>query len=108
METVVEGIGGCCSTGADSKACKLFSFRKDLFRINVSYDKESRYVFLVQSTALQFRHYYCCFGGCCLTGTDSEAFRFFWKKVRNALTPQLNLKHRSSSVRGWKLLLYWS
>uniref|UniRef100_A0AAF5HZ42 Uncharacterized protein n=1 Tax=Strongyloides stercoralis TaxID=6248 RepID=A0AAF5HZ42_STRER len=165
MEAVVEGIGGCCCTGAGSKTCKLF-FWKNSFRINSSYnsdtryycccfgdccstgtdsealrlfwkkledvpilqlnlkqrsfskreriyleliyDKESRYVFLVQSTALQFRHYYCCFGGCCLTGTDSEAFRFFWKKVRNALTPQLNLKHRSSSVRRWKLLLYWS
>uniref|UniRef100_A0AAF5D1H5 Uncharacterized protein n=1 Tax=Strongyloides stercoralis TaxID=6248 RepID=A0AAF5D1H5_STRER len=108
----------CCSTGAELKTRQLFFFgrnsfsnnakydkesRRDLFRINVSYDKESRYVFLFQSTALQFRHYYCCFGGCCLTGTDSEAFRLFWKKLGNALTPQLNLKHRSSSNRIWSM-----
>uniref|UniRef100_A0A0K0DZP9 Uncharacterized protein n=1 Tax=Strongyloides stercoralis TaxID=6248 RepID=A0A0K0DZP9_STRER len=40
METVVEGIGGCCSTGAESKTCKLF-FGRNSFRINASYDSET-------------------------------------------------------------------
>uniref|UniRef100_A0AAF5CZC8 Uncharacterized protein n=1 Tax=Strongyloides stercoralis TaxID=6248 RepID=A0AAF5CZC8_STRER len=157
MEAVVERIGGCCSTGAVSKTrqlfsfgrnsfsnnakydklsrmwitetesemCKLFSFgrnlfkinvsydkessnnakydketRRGLFRINVSYDKESRYVFLFQSTALEFSHCYRCFGGCYSTGTDSEAFRLFWKKLGNALTLQLNLKHKKLFCAG--------
>uniref|UniRef100_A0A0K0EA48 Uncharacterized protein n=1 Tax=Strongyloides stercoralis TaxID=6248 RepID=A0A0K0EA48_STRER len=28
-------------TGTESETCKLFSFGRNLFRINVSYDKES-------------------------------------------------------------------
>uniref|UniRef100_A0A0K0E5P9 Uncharacterized protein n=1 Tax=Strongyloides stercoralis TaxID=6248 RepID=A0A0K0E5P9_STRER len=87
-------------TGAESETCKLFSFRRGLFRINVSYDKESRYVFLFQSTALEFSHCYRCFGGCYSTGTDSEAFRLFWKKLGNALTLQLNLKHKKLFCAG--------
>uniref|UniRef100_A0AAF5D039 Uncharacterized protein n=1 Tax=Strongyloides stercoralis TaxID=6248 RepID=A0AAF5D039_STRER len=112
-------------TETESEMCKLFSFgrnlfkinvsydkessnnakydketRRGLFRINVSYDKESRYVFLFQSTALEFSHCYRCFGGCYSTGTDSEAFRLFWKKLGNALTLQLNLKHKKLFCAG--------
>uniref|UniRef100_A0A0K0EK85 Phospholipid scramblase n=1 Tax=Strongyloides stercoralis TaxID=6248 RepID=A0A0K0EK85_STRER len=85
MEAVVERIGDCCSTGAESKTCKLFfgrnSFRinasydsgtRNSFRINLGHDKEFKYVFLFRSTALQFRHYYCCSGGCCSTGAEPE------------------------------------
>uniref|UniRef100_A0AAF5DGS3 Uncharacterized protein n=1 Tax=Strongyloides stercoralis TaxID=6248 RepID=A0AAF5DGS3_STRER len=72
MEAVVERIGGCCSTGAEPKTCKLFSFGRNSFSNNANYDKESRY-------------YCCCFGDCCSNGTDSEAFRLFWKKLEDEL-----------------------
>uniref|UniRef100_A0AAF5CZR6 Uncharacterized protein n=1 Tax=Strongyloides stercoralis TaxID=6248 RepID=A0AAF5CZR6_STRER len=116
VEDVVRGIGGCCSTEAGSKTyklffgrnsfrinasynsetrmwitetesemCKLVSFERNLFRINASYDKETR-------------NYCCCFGGCCSTGTDSEALRLFWKKVEDVPLLQLNLKYKSFSV----------
>uniref|UniRef100_A0AAF5DCG6 Uncharacterized protein n=1 Tax=Strongyloides stercoralis TaxID=6248 RepID=A0AAF5DCG6_STRER len=65
METVVEGIGGCWSTGAESRT-------RNSFRINASYDSETRY-------------YCCCFGGCCSTGIDSEALRLFWKKLEDSM-----------------------
>uniref|UniRef100_A0A0K0EPQ0 Ovule protein n=1 Tax=Strongyloides stercoralis TaxID=6248 RepID=A0A0K0EPQ0_STRER len=71
-------------TRTESETCKLFSFGRNLFRINASYDKESRY-------------YCCCFGGCCLTGTDSEALRLSWKKLEDVPILQLSRKHRSSS-----------
>uniref|UniRef100_A0AAF5HZD0 Uncharacterized protein n=1 Tax=Strongyloides stercoralis TaxID=6248 RepID=A0AAF5HZD0_STRER len=90
MKAVVEEVKGCCSTGAESKTCKLF-FGRNLFRINANYDSETRY-------------YCCCFGGCCSTGTDSEALKLFWKKVEDVPLLQLNLKHRSFSVMAWKLL----
>uniref|UniRef100_A0AAF5DEJ0 Uncharacterized protein n=1 Tax=Strongyloides stercoralis TaxID=6248 RepID=A0AAF5DEJ0_STRER len=71
IEDVVEGVGGCCSTGAGSKTCKLF-FVRNSFINNAKYDKQSRY--------------YCCgFGDCCSTGTDSEALRFFWKKLEDSM-----------------------
>uniref|UniRef100_A0AAF5DRN1 Peptidase_M14 domain-containing protein n=1 Tax=Strongyloides stercoralis TaxID=6248 RepID=A0AAF5DRN1_STRER len=41
LEAVVEGIKDCCSTGAETKTCKLF-FGRNLFRINASYDSETR------------------------------------------------------------------
>uniref|UniRef100_A0AAF5DJN1 Uncharacterized protein n=1 Tax=Strongyloides stercoralis TaxID=6248 RepID=A0AAF5DJN1_STRER len=82
--TVVEGIGGCCSTGALSKTCKLF-FGRNSFRINASYDSDTRY-------------YCCCFGGCCSTGTDSEALKLFRKKLEDVPILQLSRKHRSFSV----------
>uniref|UniRef100_A0A0K0ERQ7 Uncharacterized protein n=1 Tax=Strongyloides stercoralis TaxID=6248 RepID=A0A0K0ERQ7_STRER len=88
------------SSGAEPETRKLFSFRRDLFRVNASYDKESRYVFLFQSTALEFSHCYRCFGGCYSTGTESGEWRLFWKKLEDVPIMQLNLKHRSSSVRG--------
>uniref|UniRef100_A0A0K0E7K8 Uncharacterized protein n=1 Tax=Strongyloides stercoralis TaxID=6248 RepID=A0A0K0E7K8_STRER len=76
MEDVVEGIEGCCSTGAGSKTYKFF-FGRNSFINNAKYDKQSRYVFLFQSTALEFRYYCCCFGGCCSTGIDSETLELF-------------------------------
>uniref|UniRef100_A0A0K0ETS0 Uncharacterized protein n=1 Tax=Strongyloides stercoralis TaxID=6248 RepID=A0A0K0ETS0_STRER len=69
METVVVKIRGCCSTGAESKTRQLFSFGRNLFSNNAKYDKETRY-------------YCCCFGDCCSTGTDSEALRLFWEKLK--------------------------
>uniref|UniRef100_A0AAF5CY63 Peptidase M14 domain-containing protein n=1 Tax=Strongyloides stercoralis TaxID=6248 RepID=A0AAF5CY63_STRER len=110
MEVVVEGIGGCCSTGAESKTCKLF-FERNLFRINASYDSETR---INASYDKESRHYCCCFGGCCSTGAESGEWRPFWKKVEDVPILQLNLKHKSSSVmdyystetesRAWNLL----
>ena len=65
MEAVVGGIGGCCSTGAESEVWMLFWSElknvallelnrkrvnffvgRNSFRINASYDSETRYVFL--------------------------------------------------------------
>uniref|UniRef100_A0AAF5D116 Uncharacterized protein n=1 Tax=Strongyloides stercoralis TaxID=6248 RepID=A0AAF5D116_STRER len=81
----------CYSTGTESKAWKLlwkeleavallelyrkrvnFFFWRNSFRINASYDSDTRY-------------YCCCFGGCCLTGTDSEALRLSWKKLEDSM-----------------------
>uniref|UniRef100_A0AAF5CY38 Uncharacterized protein n=1 Tax=Strongyloides stercoralis TaxID=6248 RepID=A0AAF5CY38_STRER len=76
MEAVVERIGGCCSTGAESKMRQLFSFGRNSFSNNANYDKESRY-------------YCCCFEGCCLTGTDSEALKLFWRKLKDVLVLEL-------------------
>uniref|UniRef100_A0AAF5DFG9 Uncharacterized protein n=1 Tax=Strongyloides stercoralis TaxID=6248 RepID=A0AAF5DFG9_STRER len=41
MKAVAEEVRGCCSTGAESKTCKLF-FGRNSFRINASYDSETR------------------------------------------------------------------
>uniref|UniRef100_A0AAF5D0P7 Uncharacterized protein n=1 Tax=Strongyloides stercoralis TaxID=6248 RepID=A0AAF5D0P7_STRER len=49
-----------------------FFFGKNSFRINASYNGETRY-------------YCCCFEGCCSTGTDSEALRLFWKKLEDSM-----------------------
>uniref|UniRef100_A0AAF5DF94 Uncharacterized protein n=1 Tax=Strongyloides stercoralis TaxID=6248 RepID=A0AAF5DF94_STRER len=38
----------------------------------------------------------CCFGDCCSTVTDSEALRFFWKKLEDVLILQLSRKHRKA------------
>uniref|UniRef100_A0AAF5HYV3 Uncharacterized protein n=1 Tax=Strongyloides stercoralis TaxID=6248 RepID=A0AAF5HYV3_STRER len=91
-------------------------FGRNSFSNNADYDKE-------------FIHYYCCIGECCSTGTEAEAWRFFWRKLedvgllelnlkhgafflmgeiylklKDVPILQLNLKHRSSSVMGWKLM----
>uniref|UniRef100_A0AAF5D0J3 Uncharacterized protein n=2 Tax=Strongyloides stercoralis TaxID=6248 RepID=A0AAF5D0J3_STRER len=81
MEDVVEEVGGCCSTGAESKTCKLF-FGRNSFRINASYDSETRRNSSSNNTNYnrESRHYCYCFGGCYSTGT-------------------LNLKHGSSFVK---------
>uniref|UniRef100_A0A0K0EFK6 Uncharacterized protein n=2 Tax=Strongyloides stercoralis TaxID=6248 RepID=A0A0K0EFK6_STRER len=85
MEAVVEGIGGCCFTGAVSKTCKLF-FGRNSFRINVSYDSDTRYC-------------YCCFGGCFLIGTEYGAWRLFERKLADVALLQLNLEYGSSFVK---------
>uniref|UniRef100_A0A0K0ERQ8 Fibrinogen C-terminal domain-containing protein n=1 Tax=Strongyloides stercoralis TaxID=6248 RepID=A0A0K0ERQ8_STRER len=87
MEAVVEKIGGCFSTRAEYKTCKLFSFGWNFFRINASYDNESS-------------HYYRCFGSCCSTETDSGEWKLFWKKLEDVPILQLSLKHRSFFRRG--------
>uniref|UniRef100_A0A0K0ETQ8 Uncharacterized protein n=1 Tax=Strongyloides stercoralis TaxID=6248 RepID=A0A0K0ETQ8_STRER len=105
MKAVVEEVGGCCSTGAESKTCKLF-FGRNSFRINASYDSETRY-------------YCCCFGYCCSTGTDSEALRLFWKKLEDVPILQLSRKHRkafpswvgsccSTGANSGECKLFWS
>uniref|UniRef100_A0AAF5CY97 Uncharacterized protein n=1 Tax=Strongyloides stercoralis TaxID=6248 RepID=A0AAF5CY97_STRER len=113
MEAVVEGIGGCCSTGAVSKTCKHF-FGRNSFRINAgydsetSYDKESRINGSYNSETSnanynrESRHYYCCFGGCCSTGTESEALKLLWRELKDVAILQgcgsleLNLKRVNS------------
>uniref|UniRef100_A0A0K0E9J5 (2Fe-2S)-binding protein n=1 Tax=Strongyloides stercoralis TaxID=6248 RepID=A0A0K0E9J5_STRER len=42
---------------------------------------------------------YCCFGGCCSTGTESEALKLLWRELEDVAILQLSLKHESSSVR---------
>uniref|UniRef100_A0AAF5DSH7 Peptidase M14 domain-containing protein n=1 Tax=Strongyloides stercoralis TaxID=6248 RepID=A0AAF5DSH7_STRER len=79
MEAVVEEIGGFCSTGAESEICQPFSSGSNSFSNNSNYDSKTR--------------------GCCSTGTDSEALRFFWKKFEDVLILQLNRKHRSYFVK---------
>uniref|UniRef100_A0AAF5DEB2 Uncharacterized protein n=1 Tax=Strongyloides stercoralis TaxID=6248 RepID=A0AAF5DEB2_STRER len=87
-------------TGAESETCKLFSFRKNLFRINVSYDKESRNSFSNNANYdKESRHYYYCFGGCYSIGTESGAFRLFWSKLGDVSLLQLNLKHGNFFVK---------
>uniref|UniRef100_A0AAF5D1J9 Uncharacterized protein n=1 Tax=Strongyloides stercoralis TaxID=6248 RepID=A0AAF5D1J9_STRER len=111
MEAVVEGIGGCCSTGADSKTRQLFSFERNSFSNNAYYDKESRYYcccfgdyYSTGTDSEALRYYCCCFGDCCSTGTDSEALRLFWKKLEDVLILQLSRNHRSSFVKGCFLI----
>uniref|UniRef100_A0A0K0E5L7 Uncharacterized protein n=1 Tax=Strongyloides stercoralis TaxID=6248 RepID=A0A0K0E5L7_STRER len=41
----------------------------------------------------EFIHYYCCIGRCCSTGTEAEAWRFFWGKLEDVALLELNLKH---------------
>uniref|UniRef100_A0A0K0EAG9 Transmembrane protein n=1 Tax=Strongyloides stercoralis TaxID=6248 RepID=A0A0K0EAG9_STRER len=89
MEAVVERIGGCCSTEAESKMCKLFSFGRNLFRTNASYDNQSS-------------HYYRCFGGCYSTGTESGEWRLFWRELEYAIILWLSLKHKCSSSLFWE------
>uniref|UniRef100_A0A0K0E5L6 TLDc domain-containing protein n=1 Tax=Strongyloides stercoralis TaxID=6248 RepID=A0A0K0E5L6_STRER len=71
MKAVVEEVGGCCSTGAESKTCQLFSFGRNSFRINASYDNESRKNSSSNNTNYnrESRHYCYCFGDCYSTGT---------------------------------------
>uniref|UniRef100_A0AAF5CZE6 Uncharacterized protein n=1 Tax=Strongyloides stercoralis TaxID=6248 RepID=A0AAF5CZE6_STRER len=93
MEAVVKGVGGCCSTGAESKTCKLF-FGRNSFRINASYDSETRRNLFGSNANYnrESRHYYCCFGGYCSTGTESETLKLLWRNLRmNSF--RINLGH---------------
>uniref|UniRef100_A0A0K0DTW8 Uncharacterized protein n=1 Tax=Strongyloides stercoralis TaxID=6248 RepID=A0A0K0DTW8_STRER len=60
VDVLLEKTGECGFTGADFETCRLFSFGRNSFSINDSYDKESR------------RNYYC-FKGSCSAGTESGA-----------------------------------
>uniref|UniRef100_A0AAF5DE75 Uncharacterized protein n=1 Tax=Strongyloides stercoralis TaxID=6248 RepID=A0AAF5DE75_STRER len=68
MKSVVEGIGGCCSTEPNLKRVNPSLFEWNSFRINASYNNESS-------------HYYRCFGGCYSTGTESGKWRLFWREL---------------------------
>uniref|UniRef100_A0A0K0EAI2 Uncharacterized protein n=1 Tax=Strongyloides stercoralis TaxID=6248 RepID=A0A0K0EAI2_STRER len=57
-----------------------FFFGRNSFSNNADYDKE-------------FIDYYCCIGGCCSTGTEVEAWKFFWGKIEDVALLELNLKH---------------
>ena len=71
-----------------------FFFGRNSFSNNADYNKVFMYVFfLFYITALRFSHYYCCIGGCCSTGTEAEAWRFFWRKLEDVGLLELNLKH---------------
>uniref|UniRef100_A0A0K0EA30 Uncharacterized protein n=1 Tax=Strongyloides stercoralis TaxID=6248 RepID=A0A0K0EA30_STRER len=48
----------------------------------------------------EFIHYYCCIGGCCSTGTEAEAWRFFWRKLEDVALLELNLKHGAFFLMG--------
>uniref|UniRef100_A0AAF5DLI2 Uncharacterized protein n=1 Tax=Strongyloides stercoralis TaxID=6248 RepID=A0AAF5DLI2_STRER len=54
-----------------------------------------------------FRHYYCCFGSCCLIGAESETLRLFWSKMEAVVQLELDLNQRNFSERSWRLLFYW-
>uniref|UniRef100_A0A0K0EFL7 Uncharacterized protein n=1 Tax=Strongyloides stercoralis TaxID=6248 RepID=A0A0K0EFL7_STRER len=69
-----------------------FFFEKNSFSNNADYDKESI-------------HYYFCFGGCCSTGTEAEAWRFFWKKLEDVVLLVLNFRHRAFFLMG-EIYLY--
>uniref|UniRef100_A0A0K0EAI1 Ovule protein n=1 Tax=Strongyloides stercoralis TaxID=6248 RepID=A0A0K0EAI1_STRER len=45
-----------------------------------------------------FRHYYCCFGSCCLIGAESDTLRLFGSKMEAVVQLELNLDQRE---------LYW-
>ena len=83
----MEGIGGCCSTGAESEICQLFSSGSNSFSNNASYDKESKYVFF-------------CLNLLCF---NLDIIVVILEAV---VQLELNLKHRNSSERNKKLLLY--
>uniref|UniRef100_A0A0K0E5U6 Uncharacterized protein n=1 Tax=Strongyloides stercoralis TaxID=6248 RepID=A0A0K0E5U6_STRER len=76
MEAVVGRIGGCCSTGAESKIRQLFSFGRNLFRIYASYDNVFRQLFnwngIWSMKALLKR-----IGDCCFTGVKLGTVRIF-------------------------------
>uniref|UniRef100_A0A0K0E089 Uncharacterized protein n=1 Tax=Strongyloides stercoralis TaxID=6248 RepID=A0A0K0E089_STRER len=86
MDASLKGTEKCDSTGAESKTWKLFSVKRNFFGSNANYNRESR-------------HYYCCFGGCCSTGTESEALKFLWRELKDVAILQLSLKHGCSFVR---------
>uniref|UniRef100_A0A0K0EFK7 Uncharacterized protein n=1 Tax=Strongyloides stercoralis TaxID=6248 RepID=A0A0K0EFK7_STRER len=57
-----------------------FFFGRNSFNSDADYHKE-------------FIHYYCCIGGCRSTGTEAEAWKFFWGKIEDVALLELNLKH---------------
>uniref|UniRef100_A0A0K0E6T7 Uncharacterized protein n=1 Tax=Strongyloides stercoralis TaxID=6248 RepID=A0A0K0E6T7_STRER len=61
--------------------------KENSFSNNADYNKE-------------FIHYYCCIGGCCSTGTEAEAWRFFWGKLEDVALLELNLKHGAFFLMG--------
>uniref|UniRef100_A0A0K0ETS3 Radical SAM protein n=1 Tax=Strongyloides stercoralis TaxID=6248 RepID=A0A0K0ETS3_STRER len=54
--------------------------------LNANYDGESS-------------HCYRCFGGCCSTGTGSEALKLLRRELKDVAILQLSLKHGCSFVR---------
>uniref|UniRef100_A0AAF5D6L2 Peptidase M14 domain-containing protein n=1 Tax=Strongyloides stercoralis TaxID=6248 RepID=A0AAF5D6L2_STRER len=88
MKSVVEGIGGCCSTEPNLKRVNPSLFEWNSFRINASYNNESS-------------HYYRCFGGCYSTGTESGKWRLFWRELeyRNSfrINARVNKESRKNS-----------
>uniref|UniRef100_A0AAF5HZ64 Uncharacterized protein n=1 Tax=Strongyloides stercoralis TaxID=6248 RepID=A0AAF5HZ64_STRER len=113
METVVEGIGSCCSTGAESKTCKLLLGGIHLELMLVMIVKPDIIVAVLEAVIqLELNlenkdfsgrnsriHYYYCFGGCNSTGTKSGAFRLHWSNFGNVALLQLNLKNGSFFVK---------
>uniref|UniRef100_A0A0K0EK81 Uncharacterized protein n=1 Tax=Strongyloides stercoralis TaxID=6248 RepID=A0A0K0EK81_STRER len=67
-------------SGANQKQLNSFSN-------NADYNKE-------------FIHYYCCIGGCCSTGAEAEAWRFFWRKLEDVGLLELNFKHGAFFLMG--------
>uniref|UniRef100_A0AAF5DPG4 Uncharacterized protein n=1 Tax=Strongyloides stercoralis TaxID=6248 RepID=A0AAF5DPG4_STRER len=69
----------------------------DLLCNNADYDKEFIRIHLVTVliTINNQDNYYCCFGGNCLTGTESGVWMLLWSKLENVIQLELNLKHLS-------------
>uniref|UniRef100_A0A0K0EAH0 Ovule protein n=1 Tax=Strongyloides stercoralis TaxID=6248 RepID=A0A0K0EAH0_STRER len=86
METVVVKIRGCCCNSFSNNSNYDSKTRKNSFSNSANYDKYAG-------------HYYCCFGGCYSTGTESESLKLLWRELEDVAILKLSLKHGSSSVK---------